>query len=433
MRKVPQALQDVFYQRLRATKARVGEWPDYLKWLQYYLDFCDKYRFPPRDTDSLQPFLQKLAAKGQSAGQQEQAASSVRLYYEVIRSWMPQEEGVALAEKARAPWDECQARLKEEIRLRQYSPKTFRAYATWIRHFQEYLQNKPPLQVTSDDARRFLTHLAVDRRVVASTQNQAFNALLFLYRHILKVDYELGDSVVRARRTRYIPVVLSRAEIDAVLKNLSGAPALAVRLLYGCGLRLAECLNLRVQCFNFDEGVLTIHDGKGRKDRTVPLPKTLFPALQHQMERVKRLHKMDLEAGYAGVFMPGAMDRKWKNAARELPWQWFFPASNLTFVPDANEHRRYRLHETQLQKALHAAVQAAGIAKRVGSHTFRHSFATHLLQANYDIRAVQHLLGHSDIKTTMIYTHTLKTRTIKECASPLDFNADAFRVAAPVT
>lgn len=411
----------------------MSSWPESLRWLRYYLDFCDKYRYPPRDPDSLQPFLQKLAAKGQPPVQQERAAGSVQVYYHVVSNWPASSSEARASDGVRGAWDAVHVKLKEEIRLRQYSPKTYQAYSGWIRQFQRFLGQKDPDTVDKEDARRYLTHLAVNQRVVASTQNQAFNALLFLYRHILKADYELGDTVVRARRTRYIPVVLSRAEVDAVFQHLSGAPALAAKLLYGCGLRLSECLNLRVNCFHFEEALLTIHDGKGRKDRTVPLPRLLLPELQLQMERVKALHRKDLEAGFAGVFMPGALDRKWRSASKELSWQWFFPARGLTLVPTSGEYRRYHLHETQMQVALHNAVRAAQIPKRVTTHTFRHSFATHLLQANYDIRTVQQLLGHSDLKTTMIYTHTLKTRTIREMGSPLDFNADDFRLpgAAP--
>ena len=427
MRQIAKPLQDAVLKALRERSVPPAQHPDYLKWLRFYLDFCLKYRHAPRDSDSLPPFLQKLTAKDQSLERQQQAAASIALYYELMRTWSSAPEANPRAEAARAPWDECYRRLKEEVRLRQYSPKTFQTYATWIGQFQKFLENKPAAQVNSDDARRFLTHLAVDRRVVASTQNQAFNALLFLYRHVLKTDYELRDTVVRARRTRYIPVVLSRAEIDAVIARLHAPYHLAVQLLYGCGLRLNECLTLRVQCLNFDEGVLTVHDGKGRKNRTVPLPRALYPALHKQMEQVRSLYDADVKAGFDGVFMPGALDRKWKSASKEFVWQWVFPAKTLTLVPRDNERRRYHMHDSELQKALHEAVRLAQIPKRVTCHTMRHSFASHLLRANYDMRTIQQLLGHSDIRTTMIYTHTVKSRTIKEVGSPLDFSADQAR------
>jgi integron integrase len=424
MKQMAKQLQDAVTRTLAARSVSPAEGANYLKWLRYYLDFCLKYRHAPRDQDSLSPFLQKLAEKCQDTSRQQQAAASVAIYYELMKTWAAAPEANAATEVVRAPWDDCYCRLKEEICLRQYSPKTFKTYATWVGQFQTFLDNKKPAEVNSDDARRFLTHLAVHRRVGASTQNQAFNALLFFYRHILKKDYELGDTVVRARRTRFIPVVLSRAEVDAVISRLAAPYNLAVQLLYGCGLRLNECLTVRVQCLNFDEGILTVHDGKGRKDRSVPLPKALWPALRAQLEVVQALYEQDIAAGYDGVFMPGAIDRKWKSASKEYIWQWLFPAKTVTLVPKDNEHRRYHLHDSELQKALRQAVHAARIPKRVSCHTFRHSFASHLLRANFDIRTIQQLLGHSDVRTTMIYTHTVKSRTLKEMTSPLDFSAE---------
>ncbi|MBL7189365.1 MAG: integron integrase [Phycisphaerae bacterium] len=279
---------------------------------------------------------------------------------------------------------------------------------------------KTPI-LTIKNGSDFLTFLAVKRKVAASTQNQAFNALLFLFRHVLKKEYGDFRDVPRAKRKPYIPVVLSRDEIDRIVEHLEYPYDLVVQLLYGCGLRLFECMNLRIQCFNFDAGILTVHDGKGKKDRTVPLPISIYPELKEQVEAVKRRHQSDLADGYAGVFLPGLLDKKYKNAAKELIWQWFFPAKTLTYVPDEKQHRRYYLHETHVQKALKKAVAKAQICKRVTTRTFRHSFASHLLQANYDIRTIQELLGHSDIKTTMIYTHTVQSRTIKDSKSPLDF------------
>ena len=196
---------------------------------------------------------------------------------------------------------------------------------------------------------------------------------------------------------------------------------MVVRLLYGCGLRLFECLNLRLKDINFDAGILTVHDGKGQKDRTVPLPEVLLPELETQLKVAKKQHEGDLGAGFDGVFMPRALDRKWGRASREIHWQWLFPARMLTFVPQEGEQRRYHLHESHVQKAIRGAVRKAGIIKRATAHTFRHSFASHILQANYDIRTIQEMLGHSDVRSTMIYTHTVKSRTLKERRSPLDF------------
>ncbi len=269
--------------------------------------------------------------------------------------------------------------------------------------------------------REYLTYLAVKCNVSASTQNQAFNSLLFVFRHVLKNEFGDLRDVPRAKRTRYIPVVLSRQEIDAILKNLYHPYSLIVKVLYGCGLRLFECLKLRVHNFNFDADILTIHDGKGKKDRTVPIPKSIREELIGQLDRIKTLHDKDLAAKYSGVFLDGLLEKKYPSAAKELIWQWFFPQGSLTKVEEKGELRRYHIHETRFHEALKNAVKKAKLTKRVSSHTFRHSFATHLLQANYDIRTIQEMLGHADVRTTMIYTHCVPSKTIKEIRSPLDF------------
>jgi len=311
--------------------------------------------------------------------------------------------------------------LANEIKVRHYSPKTLKSYSTWIRKMKSFCKGKGPAELSTADVKEFLTFLAAKQKVSASSQNQAFNALLFWFRHILNKEFGQIDGVVRAKRKPYIPVVLSREEVDAVCENLKYPHDLVVKLLYGCGLRLFECLNLRIQSLNFDFGVLTVHDGKGKKDRTVPLPQSIIPDLKAHLERVKKLHDNDLAEDYSGAFMFDSIEKKYKNCAKEFVWQWFFPAKTLTFVPESKEHRRYHLHETHVQKSIKRAVNKAKLSKRATAHTFRHSYASHLLQANYDIRTIQELLGHSDVRTTMIYTHTIKSTTIKEAKSPLDF------------
>jgi integron integrase len=324
-------------------------------------------------------------------------------------------------EKSKSPeWDKIIDNLAAEIETRHYSRKTLKAYADWGRKFQGFLRHKPPVDLSSMDVKEYLTYLAVKCKVSASTQNQAFNALLFLYRHILKKDFGEHQDIPRAKKSKYIPVVLSRQEIDAVLKHLEYPYDLVVKLLYGCGLRLFECVKLRVKNFNFDAGILTVH-GKGGKDRTVPIPQTIMPELTAQFEAIKKLHDEDLASGYAGVFLEDKLEKKYPKAGKDFIWQWFFPQQSLTYVPEARELRRYHLHESHVQQALYDAVRRAKLTKRVTSHTFRHSFATHLLQANYDIRTIQTLLGHSDVRTTMIYTHCVPSRTLKEMKSPLDF------------
>ena len=294
----------------------------------------------------------------------------------------------------------------------------------WTRKFQTYTRSKPPNQLVTEDVKSFLTDLAVRQNVAASTQNQAFNAMLFFFRHVLGREFGKVEGVVRAKRRRYIPVVLSRAEIDRVLAHLDPPCDLVVLLLYGCGLRVSEALDLRIQCFNLDDGILTVHDGKGQKDRTVPLPKTIEPRIRDQFARVAAQRREDLAKDFAGAFLPRQLQKKYPNAGREFIWQWFFPAPRLTLVEATGKYWRYHVLDSDVQKAVKRAADAAGIPKRVTPHTFRHTFASHLLLANVDIRTIQERLGHSDLKTTMIYTHTVPSRTFKDAGSPLDLDPE---------
>jgi integron integrase len=457
---------------------------DYRKWLRYYLDFRMKYPPPDSKSEQVRLFIEKLRSKKQSQKQLNQAAHALSLFFstqsrkkqaavhadkvretlspavsvkreraplsvssrplpkrherlaggkvvgpahsssvqtKAPRSGKQYNEWRCLEKSGSPEWDKIIDKLAAEITTRHYSRKTLKAYADWCRKFQSYLKNKPPDELSAADVKAYLTYLAVKRKVSASTQNQAFNALLFLFRHILKKDFGDHQDIPRAKRSSYIPVVLTRKEIDAVLRHLAPPYGLVVKLLYGCGLRLFECLKLRVQNFNFDEGMLTIQDGKGKKSRTVPIPQTIVPELLAQLESVKMLHDEDLATGYAGVFLDNQLEKKYPKAGREFIWQWFFPQQSLTFVAEAKELRRYHLNEKDVQEPLYEAVRRARLAKRVTSHTFRHSFATHLLLANYDIRTIQTLLGHADVRTTMIYTHCVPSRTVKEAKSPLDF------------
>ncbi|MER2530313.1 MAG: integron integrase, partial [Candidatus Competibacter sp.] len=311
--------------------------------------------------------------------------------------------------------------LTSAIKVRHYSPKTLDAYKIWTQKFQTFTQSKDPRLLSMDDVKGFLSFLAVHKNISASSQNQAFNALLFLFKHVLEREFGKVEGVVRAKRRRTIPVVLSREEVDRIVARLDARYVLVAKLLYGCGLRLFECLKLRVQDLNFAMRVLTVHDGKGQKDRTVPLPQALVPELQAQLDQVAQVHEADLVADYAGTFLPTALENKYPRAAKEFGWQWLFPAMTLTAVPNTGERRRSHLHETLMQKAIKDAVRRSRIPKRASAHTFRHSFASHLLQANYDIRTIQELLGHSDVRTTMIYTHTVRSITLKKAKSPLDF------------
>lgn len=269
------------------------------------------------------------------------------------------------------------------------------------------------------EVRAFLDHLAVIRHVSASTQNQALNALVFLYKQVLGRDPGDLETFVRARRPRNLPVVLSRGEVTALLSHLTGTAHLLASLLYGTGMRLLEGLRLRVQDLDFANGRIHVHRGKGNKDRYVPLPLSLQDPLKEQIRTVERLHHEDLAAGHGEVRLPDALVRKYRNAGRELKWQYLFPSSRLAADPYGGTLRRHHLHESALQKAVKRAATACGLNKRVGCHTLRHSFATHLLEAGHDIRTVQELLGHANVSTTMVYTHVMSRPGVGVC-SPLD-------------
>ena len=358
---------------------------------------------------------------GTLPGQESYYVSEDAPGYSTYASRRSQFTEAGYQERSASPeWDTVLETMTAEIKMRHYSRKTLKTYALWSRNFQRFLKDKPPKELTTEDVREYLSFLAVNCRVAASTQNQAFNSLLFLYRHGLKREFgELRD-VPRAKKSLYIPTVLSRTEIDAILNELSYPHNLVVKMLFGCGLRLFEGLQLRVRDFNFDVNLLTVH-GKGKKDRTVPLPISIIQELKTQMQVVAELHEQDLAAGYDGVFLDDAVEAKYPDAPKAYIHQWFFPQKYLTVTAEKGERRRWHLHESDFQEALKYAVRKAKIPKRVTSHTFRHSYATHLLQANYDIRVIQKLLGHSSLKTTMIYTHCVPVRTVKEPRSPLDF------------
>ena len=429
----PDALQKKYMILLMNSDIPISEYADYKKWLRYYLEFCKKYQHADVDSKSLSLFIKKLKEKKQPSSQQSLAAKAVELYYSGIdqkgnglevkgvHQEACEDTSVFTSTCGDEPWDTAMKAIENEIKVRHYSKKTLKAYCLWAEKFKYYTKSKLPASITTDDVKAFLTFLAVKKKVSASSQNQAFNALSFFSRHALKKEFGKIEGVVRVKRKPYLPVVLSREEVDRVFKNLYYPYDLVVKLLYGCGMRLSEWMKLRIHNFNFDHHVLTIHDGKGKKDRTVPLPEALRDDLQNQVKKVMALHEADLKDGYSGVFMPDRLEKKYKHAPRELNWQWFFPAKKLTFVSDTDEYRRYHLHETHVQKAIKKAVRKSKILKRASAYTFRHSFASHLIAANYDIRTIQELLGHSDVRTTMIYTRTIQSRTIKETKSPLDF------------
>ncbi len=312
------------------------------------------------------------------------------------------------------------AGVRETLRARHYSRRTEKAYVGWIARFLCGLpRDLVPQQADVTHVRSFLSRLAMQDRVAASTQNQAFSALLFLFREVLRRDLEGLEQVDRAKRPTRVPQVLSRPEVATILGHLHGAPWLMASLMYGCGLRLLECCRLRVKDIDFSRDEITVRAGKGGKDRVTMLPLCLADPLRRQLDRTRRLHQQDLSEGLGAVALPHAFERKDPGAGREWAWQWVFPAQRLHFDGAAGERHRHHLHESVMQRAFKDAVRASGIAKRATCHTLRHSFATHLLEDGYDVRTIQELLGHSDVSTTMIYTHVLN-RGGRGVRSPLD-------------
>jgi integron integrase len=309
--------------------------------------------------------------------------------------------------------------VRAALRLRHYSARTEAAYVQWIRRFILFHEKRHPLTLGARHVAIFLTHLATEADVSASTQNQALNALTFLYGQVLGRNLESSGGFVRARKPQRLPVVLTVAEVRTVLGRLHGSARLVASLLYGSGLRLLECLELRVKDVDFAQKEIRLRQGKGRKDRVTPLPEACAESLREHLVAVRALFEADLRDGAGGVKLPAALGRKYPNAGREWGWQWVFPAGRRYRDAAAGVERRWHLHETAVQRAVKQAVRAAGITKPAGCHTLRHSFATHLLESGYDIRTVQELLGHRDVKTTQVYTHVLN-RGGRGVRSPLD-------------
>lgn len=388
----------------------------YLYWVNRFFHHHRSSANRPVNSDEIQDFLKELGRSKEDwqVSQAQDAIGTFLLF-----------KDRALHQKSpRSPEDEDERRrlthlMMKAIRLKQLSLNTEKAYLSWLRSFFHFQKGRSVGNLRSIHVKRYLTYLAAERRISAATQNQAFNALLFFYRHILNQEIgDLGD-VVRAPRRRRLPVVLTKSETTRIFKQMSGVNKLMAQVIYGGGLRLTECLKLRIKDLDFERSRIVVRFGKGGKDRETILPERIKAPLQAHIQSSQEFYKRDRRKEVAGVELPFALERKYPSAGKEWGWQWVFPSGKLSVDPRSGVVRRHHLHPSNLQRQLKKAVSAAGITKRVSVHTLRHSFATHLLESGYDIRTIQTLLGHASVRTTMIYTH-VAGRNLLGVKSPLD-------------
>lgn len=389
--------------------------PYYLRWVSHYQNFCRQNPDEGIPPESVTSFISQLA-KSHEDWQILQARDAVRLYLYFSDKSPTANSTVSSSDHE---WVELNERMTNALRLRHRSFRTEQSYNAWVRRFGVFLGHKSPRTIEQSDLQRFLSSLAVERKVSASTQNQAFNALLFLFRHVLDKKVSGMEATVRSNRPRKLPVVLSREEVRSILEAMNGVTWLMASLIYGGGLRIEECLKLRLKDIDFDRGFLTVRSAKGNKDRQTLFPKNLAEPLRNHLSDIRIIHEEDRRNGIEGVSMPGALEYKYPNANKELGWFWVFPSANLSADPLTNTIRRHHMYPTTVQKAFKQAREKAGVVKQATVHTLRHSFATHLLEAGYDIRTVQELLGHANLQTTMIYTHVAK-KNMLGVVSPLD-------------
>ncbi len=420
--------------------------PHYIRWVEMYLRFQEKSSIGNGTSD----FFEKLEQKYES-WQVNQAREAIRLY-EIFAAGLCRDDGSRESHVSNEnktvmknhsssirsrkedekkdithgddssdslSWDSSIDTVKRILRLKHRAYQTEKNYIGWLLRFRQFIREKPISLISEEDLRSFLSYLAVERSVSASTQKQAFNALLFFYRHIRRIEMPDLRAVVRARSKITVPIVLTREEVTQILDNLKGQYKLMASLIYGGGLRLRECLNMRVKDIDFNRICLVLRSGKGDKDRETLLPDSLIDKLRDHLQSTRKIYDQDRRDGVAGVFMPAGLARKYPNAGKDWNWFWIFPSRKLSIDPLSHVPRRYHIYPSSLQKSFHAAVKQAGITKTASVHTLRHSFATHLVEAGCDIRTIQELLGHSNLQTTMIYTHVARKNKLG-VKSPLD-------------
>jgi integron integrase len=401
-----------------------GRRPAFLHWVEQYVIRMKRHSI---DSGAMNAFLASLVSRCSDL-QVKQARHALQLYsYYRARNALPKVEPPPGGQAARVDpqaivpvsWDALEREIVRIIRLKHLSYRTEKSYLSWARDFKSYVRSKPCRALGEQDLKSYLSYLAVERKVAAATQRLAFNALLFLYRNILGVEISGLATVVPSRVPRTLPVVLTKAELGKIFLCLRDPHRLMARLIYGGGLRLQECLSLRVKDVDFGRNCLSIRCGKGAKDRETVLPECLVKELRSHLEKTKKIYENDRRQKIPGVCLPAALNRKYPAASSDWSWFWVFPSASLSIDPLTRTMRRHHLYPTTLQKAFRDAVRASGITKHATVHTLRHSFATHLIERGYDIRTIQELLGHSDVSTTMIYTH-VATKNKLGVTSPAD-------------
>ncbi|MEA2081998.1 MAG: integron integrase [Elusimicrobiota bacterium] len=387
--------------------------PYYVTWVSKFYAFLGKKMNDAVLPGEIDRFI-KNTGKYREDWQIKQADDAIRLFL----YFLSKKKGEQAPENSEAEWKTAAELMKKILRLRHRSVSTERTYMFWLRGFYKHLKGSSPYELTSSHVRDFMSYLAVERNVSASTQNQAFNAILFFFRHVLEKNIS-GADAIRAKQKKRLPVVLTKTEIRHIFSNLDGVYLLICKLIYGAGLRLGEALTLRIKDIDFEKDILTTRSGKGDKDRATVFPAAVKENLLQHLEHAKEIFETDRNDGTTGVYLPGALERKYPNAGKEWNWFWVFPARALSIDPRTKTVRRHHIHPANLQKKFKTAAGKANVSKQASIHSLRHSFATHLLESGYDIRTIQKLLGHASLKTTMIYTHVAK-KDILNVKSPLD-------------
>lgn len=388
----------------------------YLQWITQFYGFCGKHPEDDVGQAEVEQYLANLS-KRKEDWQVRQASDAIQVY--LFFKKKNRTDSDIKNENTKDAWVDIAEEMQNALRLRHRSFRTEQTYLGWLRRFYRFLNGKNPVSLSSRHVKDFMTHLAVEGKVGASTQNQAFNAILFLFRYVLDKPIEDIGSAIRAKRTTRLPVVLTKKEVVNLFNCMVGIGQLMAMVVYGCGLRLQECLQLRIKDVDFERSAVTIRMGKGNKDRETVLPDSLKKELQVHLGKVRSIYQKDRAADIPGVYLPNALERKYPNAGKEWNWFWVFPSDKISIDPKTKIVRRHHYYRGSLQRQIKQAGTDAKIQKRITVHTLRHSFATHMLENGYDIRTIQELLGHTNINTTMIYTH-VATKNKLGVKSPLD-------------